>query len=98
HLAVPLPVGGAGEVEVVEAQVEAEHVGGRPQRPEPFGDDFGADAVAGDDGDPVRVSVHELSSRLRSAARPPWASSMTSRSAVAESPSRRARTRARWPA
>ncbi|CFW34116.1 Uncharacterised protein [Bordetella pertussis] len=52
HLAVARVVI-AAPVEMVPLEIDAETRGGRLQHAQPLGHDFLADAVAGDDGDPV---------------------------------------------
>jgi hypothetical protein len=53
HLAVFEVVVGAGVLEVLVVQGQVERGGGGVQDAQTFGDDFGADSVAGDDGDAV---------------------------------------------
>ena len=55
HLPVLDVVVGAGVVEVLEVELQVEGGGCGVEHAQAFGDDFGADAVAGDDGDAVGV-------------------------------------------
>ncbi len=61
HPAVPAVVVARGEIEFIDLQLESESLRCRVEHAHPFGDDFLADAVPGNDGDSVdarrRVSL-----------------------------------------
>ena len=65
HLPVLEVVVGAGVVEVLEVELQVERGGGGVEHAQAFGDDLGADAVAGDDGDAVGGSMAVFLSVVR---------------------------------